>query len=62
MRIVQIGDTYINLERVDFIQADDRNERYDLYIGGQSRPVQVKMGSRDWNRLLEMMIQHNDSA
>src|SRR5574338_386406 len=27
MRIVQIGDTYINLERIDFIHADDRNER-----------------------------------
>ena len=51
MAIIQIGDTYINVARLDYIRIDQRNERYELYIGGQPHPVHISMGSQEWRRL-----------
>ncbi len=34
MQIVRIGDTYINLNRMDFIQDYDRSDCYDMCIRG----------------------------
>jgi hypothetical protein len=51
MAIIQIEDTYINVDRLDYIRIDHRNERYEIYIGGQPQPVRISMGSNEWNRL-----------
>jgi hypothetical protein len=53
MNILRFGTTYINLDRVDYVQADDRNERYEIYVGGQPQPIRIRMGSEEWTRLLE---------
>jgi hypothetical protein len=51
MEIIHIGETYINIDRLDYIRIVHRNERYEVYIGGQPHPVRISMGSKEWNRL-----------
>ena len=44
MKIARIGDTYINLNRMNFIQDYDRSDCYDMCIRGQSQRVRVEVG------------------